>query len=123
VTDFRRRLSAYLALVVALLLAGCGGGGGSSENVESAGDWSIVDPGEVGVNASKLATAARRIGEEYPNIRSVLVARDGRLALERYYGWPVATSRVLTSGSRTSSLSGSGRNQTPASAGSRFVTC
>jgi CubicO group peptidase (beta-lactamase class C family) len=48
--------------------------------------WSSADPGDVGIDEAALDDVDSRIAAEFPNVRSLLVARDGRLAFERYYG-------------------------------------
>lgn len=47
--------------------------------------WIAVDPATVALNANALLLAGER-GAEIPRLRSLLVARNGRLAYERYFG-------------------------------------
>lgn len=47
--------------------------------------WTTVDPAAVSLNANALFLAGQE-GSEIPRLRSLLVARSGRLAYERYYG-------------------------------------
>lgn len=77
-----------------MLLPACGGGGddegGTSDAVDEANVWSRVDPADVGIDGAALARADRSIATKFPNVRSLVVARDGRLAFERYYGGATA---------------------------------
>src|SRR5512140_1828644 len=52
----------------------------------AAEDWPTCLPADAGVDASKLADMAVHIEENLPHVRSVLVARHGRLIFEGYYG-------------------------------------
>jgi CubicO group peptidase (beta-lactamase class C family) len=79
--------AAFLALLT-LLLCACGGGGddGGSVVVDETNAWSSADPGDLAVDASALERIGEQIPAEFPYVRSLLVARDGRLVFERYYG-------------------------------------
>lgn len=53
--------------------------------VDLAPAWVAATPAEVGLDATSLAAAAAEAAT-MPRFRSLLVARHGRLALERYFG-------------------------------------
>jgi CubicO group peptidase (beta-lactamase class C family) len=83
----RARGAALLALL-ALLLSACGGGGddGGTSVGDGANVWSTADPGDVGIDERALEQLHGIVPTEFPNVRSWLVVRDGRLVFERYYG-------------------------------------
>ncbi len=49
-------------------------------------EWTVVDPGDVGMSADQLAVADQQIVAAYPDITGVVVVRRGGIAFERYYG-------------------------------------
>lgn len=54
--------------------------------------WPTADPASVGLDSARLTAMETAIGtEEFQNITSVLVARHGRLAYERYFEGTDAT--------------------------------
>jgi CubicO group peptidase (beta-lactamase class C family) len=53
--------------------------------VDLRGPWQEVTPDQVGLDAAQLEAAAARARAQ-PAVRSLLVARRGRLAFERYFG-------------------------------------
>lgn len=53
--------------------------------VDLAGPWIETTPDQAGLDAAALENAARRASAQ-PRFRSLLVARHGRLAFERYFG-------------------------------------
>jgi CubicO group peptidase (beta-lactamase class C family) len=78
---------------LALLLAGCGGAdpagstgpaGHSNVRLDLSQPWAEAAPAEVGMDAARLEAAAAR-ASGIPRFRSLLVARRGRLVLERYF--------------------------------------
>src|SRR5262245_28733152 len=85
-----RRTLAALALV----LAGCGGAdhpgsagpsaGSSDGRLDLSQPWVEAGPADVGMDAQRLEAAAAR-ASAIPRFRSLLVARRGRLVLERYF--------------------------------------
>ena len=54
--------------------------------VEETGRWPRVAPADAGVDAAALERLDGFVPERYPDLQALLVARDGRLVLERYYG-------------------------------------
>jgi CubicO group peptidase (beta-lactamase class C family) len=99
-----RRISYRLILVPALLAAGCGLLWPSSDVEYPSYPWPIAGPEEVGIDPVFLEEAvdgARRLGY----VRSLLVARHGRLAGEYYFGgaqagrpWPLrSVTKSVTS--------------------------
>jgi CubicO group peptidase (beta-lactamase class C family) len=82
-----------VAAVVGVFLAvGCGGAdapapgvsGAPSAPIDLSQPWTTVAPAEVGMDAGSLALGASRAAT-IPRFRSLLVARRGRLAFERYF--------------------------------------
>ncbi|WP_034388893.1 serine hydrolase [Deinococcus sp. YIM 77859] len=59
------------------------------------GDFPATSPEAVGLDGDQLLAADERIRRELPHVTSLLVARRGRLAFERYYG-PGAARRQDT---------------------------
>lgn len=47
--------------------------------------WSVSTPERQGMDAGKLAAADQRIQENYPNVYSLLVVKNGFLVYEHYY--------------------------------------
>ncbi len=88
------RARAFAAALVgaAVVAAGCGetptGPSASpspSSRVDLAGVWVESAPADAGLDATALAAATAEAAT-LPRFRSLLVARHGRLALERYFG-------------------------------------
>lgn len=67
--------------------------------------WRVASPEDVGLARAPLArlTEAVRRGEEYPNVHAVLIAKDGRLVYEEYFGgwdwrdrsWPLGPNVMV----------------------------
>jgi CubicO group peptidase (beta-lactamase class C family) len=74
-----------------------------SDNVQSEGTMSTVEPGAVGLAAEILLDLEKAIGAgEFQAITSVLVARNGKLAFERYFDQEgVAALRNTRSATKT----------------------
>jgi CubicO group peptidase (beta-lactamase class C family) len=75
----------------------------------SSGGWEVAAPADEGVDPEKLRTAVRRIENEDGAVLALLVARHGRLVLERYLhgydgGYPFDVYSVTKS--VTSALAG-----------------
>lgn len=71
-----------------LILSGLlyGLGSISMENSLLAHEWMTAPPGEVGIEQDIGALVDEAVGQgQLPNLHAVLVARRGKLALERYY--------------------------------------
>lgn len=86
-TGRNRRAIGLLALI-ALALSACESAptGLPPEGVaDLALPWITVDPAAVALDANALFLAGEK-GGEIPRLRSLLVARNGRIAWERYYG-------------------------------------
>lgn len=62
--------------------------------------WQTAAPGDVGLDGALLESLAERIAKgELPNVHSLLVTRDGKLAFERYFAgtdalWAFPLGRV-----------------------------
>ena len=72
---------AALAVVVAF-----GSSSGSSASVERSGVWPPSAPADAGLDAQALQRLDAEVPQRHPDLLALLVARDGRLAFERYYG-------------------------------------
>jgi len=85
----RRRSVRRLALSLALTgIAACGDGpAGPSpwEDVDLAAPWRTVEPASLGVDAGALDRAAESAAA-LDRMRSLVVVREGRIVLERYFG-------------------------------------
>jgi CubicO group peptidase (beta-lactamase class C family) len=69
-------------LVGVALLAGCGGG---PKPVSESGEWATSSPGDEGFDGDRLEAVENAIPREFSSVRGILVARHGRIVLERYY--------------------------------------
>ena len=84
VTQGSRR---WLAPALVMLATGCSDaltGPSVLEPADLAATWQTADPASLGVDAAALQRAAED-AENLPRMRSLLVVRDGRLILERYF--------------------------------------
>jgi hypothetical protein len=87
----RERRAVVLAACVTLSLGGCGDGqptGGYRYAVPAGldGDWPVASLGAVGSDIPSVERMIDRINTvEYAGIDSVLLVRDGSLALEEYF--------------------------------------
>lgn len=83
------RLGAALSLVASLLVAaGCldrPTGPATLARIDLSQPWLRATPADVGMDAAALLLAGQQAAA-LPRFRSLLVARDGRLAFERYFG-------------------------------------
>jgi len=82
----RPRLSAVL--VAAFLLASCGDGGtgpGPADVLDLTQPWQSAAPASLGLDAATLDAAAAQAAA-ISRFRSLVIVRDGRLVLERYFG-------------------------------------
>jgi CubicO group peptidase (beta-lactamase class C family) len=64
------------------LLAGCGGG---PKPVSESGKWATSAPGDEGFDGDRLEAVENSIPREFSGVRGIVVARHGRIVLERYY--------------------------------------
>lgn len=71
--------------LVLLVVTGCRDATAPERILDLAAEWGSAAPADVGLDADQLALAAAYAAGE-PQIRSLLVARHGRIALEQYYG-------------------------------------
>jgi CubicO group peptidase (beta-lactamase class C family) len=53
--------------------------------VSEAGVWSFAEPEQVGLDKNTLVQAEAKVRGEMPGVHAILVARHGRIVLERYY--------------------------------------
>ena len=94
----RARAIAAALVGVAVVAAGCGeapappsAASPPPSRADLAGAWVESAPADVGLDPTTLAAAAAEAAT-MPRFRSLLVARHGRLALERYFGGADATT-------------------------------
>lgn len=85
--------SAGLALAAAVALSAAGPAGAevplASPPVDLSLPWHETTPDQVGLDGARLEAAAARAALQ-PRFRSLLVARHGKLAFERYFGGATA---------------------------------
>jgi CubicO group peptidase (beta-lactamase class C family) len=53
-------------------------------------EWKTSAPAAEGMDADRLAQAERAIGEKLPEVRSLLVVRNGKVVFEKYFRGPTA---------------------------------
>jgi CubicO group peptidase (beta-lactamase class C family) len=76
-----------LILVLTLLLSGCGQPYVYQVPEELGDGWETASLEEVGINERLIAKAVERIRDNtYPNVHSLLIAKDGKLVFEEYFG-------------------------------------
>jgi CubicO group peptidase (beta-lactamase class C family) len=97
-----------VGLAVGVFVLVDGHDGSTSTQGENAG-WQVATPADEGVDPAKLDAAVRRIQNEDGAVLALLVARHGRLVLERYFhgydrGYPFDVYSVTKS--VTSALAG-----------------
>jgi CubicO group peptidase (beta-lactamase class C family) len=80
---WRAACLAALAVVVAALAA-CGDASGPVDALDLSEPWTYVGPSAVGLDSARLETAAAQAAA-IPRFHALLVARHGRLVLERYF--------------------------------------
>lgn len=78
-----------LAIGLFLLCGSAQGQAPGAARVDLAAPWVETTPDQVGLDAARLEAAAARAASR-PRSRSLLVARNGRLAFERYFGGATA---------------------------------
>lgn len=79
------RAAAVLCLAAAVAAAGCSSGPADSDGPSD--DWPTAAPAALGLDSSRLAALADTVrAGRYGSVGSLLVARRGTLALERYFG-------------------------------------
>lgn len=83
---------AVAAVAVAVAVA-LGARTESPPTVEKAGSWPRAVPNEAGLDVRALQRLDVAVPQRHPDLLALLVARDGRLAWERYYGGAAATDR------------------------------
>ncbi len=49
-------------------------------------DWTVVDPGEVGLSEAQLSAAGDFVAVNMPDVTGIVVVRQNGLAYERYFG-------------------------------------
>jgi CubicO group peptidase (beta-lactamase class C family) len=79
-----------LLLVLATVVAAAGCGARASDEAEPAAvdetnRWALVEPADERMDAGELDEVDRHVERDLTNVLSLLVARNGRLVLERYY--------------------------------------
>jgi CubicO group peptidase (beta-lactamase class C family) len=87
----RRNAALWLPVLFGATLGGCAGSTAPAgptarpAPVDLAQPWVLATPGQAGMDSGLLARAAAEAGA-IPRFRSLLVARNGQLVLERYFG-------------------------------------
>jgi len=84
--------TAAAVLLITALVSGCGSH--SAPTVEKTGTWSHATPAREHVDAKRLAAADQWARRHVPALTSLLVARHGRLVLDRYYHLGASNQRV-----------------------------
>jgi CubicO group peptidase (beta-lactamase class C family) len=82
------RLLLALALSIALavgIYTVANGSDGSGTPARATGAWDVAAPAQEGVDPNRLDAAVRRIENEDGAVLALVVARHGRLVLERYF--------------------------------------
>ena len=75
-----------LCVLLATVPSACGLSPAAVVPDQTGDGWQVASPSEVGLDAAKLERAAARIrDEDYPNVHSLLVVKDGKLAFEAYF--------------------------------------
>jgi CubicO group peptidase (beta-lactamase class C family) len=77
----------WLALGALLVTTACSGHHETAEHVPAdTGDgWQVATPQSVGIDAKLAANIDATVRADFPYVRAVVVARDGRLVVENYY--------------------------------------
>jgi CubicO group peptidase (beta-lactamase class C family) len=86
-------VAAAVAVAALAVAVAFGSRSGSSASVEESGVWPQSAPADVGLDAQALERLDAEVPQRHPDLLAVLVARDGRLAFERYYGGARVTDR------------------------------
>jgi CubicO group peptidase (beta-lactamase class C family) len=60
--------------------------GAAGAATDQLGDWPISSPAREGLNPAGLAQLDAHIQAQLPHVRSLLIARHGRLVFEKYFG-------------------------------------
>lgn len=74
-----------LVLTIFLLSVSCSGCSGERPDYWPTEDWKTSPPGEQGMDPKSLSMIDLQVEENFPNIRGVLVVRNGYLVFENYY--------------------------------------
>lgn len=78
--------AAALVVAAAAVVVTLDSRSGSAATVEREGVWPTAAPADVGLDERALDRLGAELATSYPDLLAVLVARDGRLAFEHYYG-------------------------------------
>jgi CubicO group peptidase (beta-lactamase class C family) len=86
-------VAAAVVVAVAAVAVAVGSRSGSAATVEENGVWPTAAPADVGVDGDALQRLDAGMAESNPDVLALLVARDGRLVFERYYGGATVAER------------------------------
>src|SRR5271157_8056 len=93
--------TSVLILFSGLLLLAAPPGSAQSQPAASDG-WTVADPGSAGLDASALSRMEEAIASgQFKKITSVLIARHGKLAYEKYFDGDASTLRDTRSATKS----------------------
>jgi CubicO group peptidase (beta-lactamase class C family) len=86
-------VAAALAVAAVAIAVALGSRSSADAGVEENGVWPTAAPADVGLDDEALRRLDAEMPTTNPDVLALLVARDGRLAFERYYGGATVSER------------------------------